>query len=218
MVSTFEINENCKSSVEFLEDTEIHYLDDFYKNPQEVVDFILSTKATYHKQQFPGYNSEYFHDMRYEISTDVSHVYGFLSKLCNQKPAESQGGDEFVIANYMSFCDYPFNDYQNNYWWPHVDFGWTALVYLSDDEESGTNLYRCLEESENQDRANTHEHLHPWRPKRYYELVKSIKPRYNRCVMFNGGDYLHGQNITNKKYFGNVFRLNQVLFFEHEQR
>ena len=214
MVSTFELNENCKSSVEFLEDTEVYYLDDFYKNPQEVVDFILSTQANYHKQPLPGYNSEYFHDMRHAIPADVSHVCGFLSKLCNKEPISDAA--ELLVTNYTSFCDHPFNDYQNNYWWPHKDKGWTALIYLNDDEENGTNLYRCLEESESRDVGNTYEHLHPWRPKKYYELVKSIKPRYNRCVMFNGGDYLHGQNVTNKKYFGNVFRLNQVLFFEHE--
>jgi hypothetical protein len=109
--------------------------------------------------------------------------------------------------------DCEFNDYQNNYWWPHLDEGHTGIVFFNRDEDSGTNIYRCLELSEDDMRYDTPEHVAPWRPKDKYELLKSMKPRYNRCILFNAKRYLHGQNIIDDRYT-DQFRLNQVLFLD----
>lgn len=209
----FEINPNLQVDTEYLEDSPIYYMDNFYDDPDEIVQYLLEIRPDLHKKDdYPTYNGIYFLDMRHDLVREIPHVYEYLSKICGQEPLENN-----VKTNCSRFRLNIFNNYEENYWWPHIDEGYTALVYLNkDDEENGTNLYKCLEESEEEVRRTTNEHYLPWRPKKYYELVKSIKPRYNRCVLFDAKRYLHGQTVSNKQYFGENFRLNQALFFRHE--
>ena len=35
------------------------------------------------------------------------------------------------LTNVTKFIDKNFNDYENNYWYPHKDFGYTALIYFN---------------------------------------------------------------------------------------
>ena len=207
----FDINPNIKVRTEYIENSPMYYMDDFYENPEEIVHYILQTPPYLHKEEdHPSYNGVYFLDMRHDLDCEIPHVYEYLSKICGQRPIQTN-----VRTNYSRFNSHTFNNYEENYWWPHLDEGYTALVYLNkDDEVNGTNIYKCLEDSEEDVRRTTNEHYSPWRPKKCYELVKSIKPRYNTCIMFDANSYLHGQTVSNKKYFGKNFRLNQALFFE----
>ena len=103
------------------------------------------------------------------------------------------------------------NPYEETYWWPHHDPGYTALIYLNkDDTENGTNLYRNL--CPEKEPPKIPEHSEPWRPKERFELLKSLKPRYNRLVLFDGNKFLHGMNICDQRYY-EYFRINQALFF-----
>ena len=60
------------------------------------------------------------------------------------------------------------------------------------------------------------EHYNPWRSKNDLKVLKHLKPKYNRLVFFDGDKLLHGMNITNKRYFSNEYRNNQVFFFDQE--
>ena len=210
----FELNNSDVEVEEFL-GSKIFYIDNFYKNPDQIVQFFLSIKPKFHKEWQDGYsyNKIYFRDMRHEIPVDISHVYDYLSDLCGQTYE-----DKFVETNCMNFEPSVFNDYENCYWWPHLDIGYTALIYFNpDDEECGTNLYECTNKvpgCEADSKDNVREHFAPWRSKENYELLKSLKPRYNRCILFDAKKFLHGQNIIDDRYFGENFRLNQVLFFK----
>lgn len=203
----FELNPNARVTTEPLEDTTIWYIDDFYKNPDKIVDHLLEITPSYFKQnEGSGYNGTLFQDMRHIIEIDITHVYQFLSDLCGDPV-----GNNMVTTNCFRFLPCDFNNYSDNYWWPHYDIGHTGIVYFNDDEECGTNVYKCLVSTEDRVRYNISEHLEPWRPKENYELLKSIKPRYNRCILFDAKRYLHGQNIIDDRYT-DQFRLNQVLF------
>ena len=106
-----------------------------------------------------------------------------------------------------------FNDYKNNYWWPHLDRGYNAIVYLNtNDYVSGTNLYENLNLDE--EPLNCPEHFTPWRNKNNFRLVKTLMPRYNRLVLFDGLKFHHGMNICNDDYFHESYRFNQVFFFK----
>ena len=99
----------------------------------------------------------------------------------------------------------------------HQDPGYNGIVYLNkDDTESGTNLYEnlCPEEEP----PYCPEHYQPWRPKSSFRVVESLKPKYNRLVLFDGFRFPHGMNIVNNDYFGEEFRMNQVFFFMAEDQ
>ena len=103
------------------------------------------------------------------------------------------------------FYENSWNDYKNCYWWPHTDNGYNGIVYFNND--CGTNLYEDLGWD-----INVSEHEEPWRPKAYYDLIKTIKPKYNRMVLFDGM-IPHAMDICNNKFFAKEYRKNQAFFF-----
>ena len=63
------------------------------------------------------------------------------------------------------------------------------------------------------------EHGDPWTPKENWDIMVKIKAKYNRFVMFEGSEYLHGMSIFDDRWFAENlkdanFRINQVLFFQ----
>ena len=45
-------------------------------------------------------------------------------------------------------------------------------------------------------------------------LNKTLEPKYNRFVFFDGYRFSHGMNICTDRYFGAEYRKNQVFFFD----
>jgi hypothetical protein len=114
------------------------------------------------------------------------------------------------FTNCQMWYNNSFNNYNDNYWWPHTDFGITSIVYLNNDN-SGTNLYDFSIDLKNQ--IKTKEHLEPWRPKNLWNKLYTIEASFNRLVIFDGKKLLHGANINSNNY-ENEYRMNQVMFFE----
>ena len=48
--------------------------------------------------------------------------------------------ESIVLSDYYLF-NKEHNDYQNKYFWPHLDFGYTGVIYLDYYDGPGTNLY-----------------------------------------------------------------------------
>jgi len=118
-----------------------------------------------------------------------------------------------IITSHFFHGD--FNDYNNCFWWPHIDGGYNGIVYLNKDEEdSGTNLYdpKVLNSFEWSYSMSMPEQYLCWRPKENYSVVKSFKSRYNSLCLFDGSKFPHGMNITNDIFFSQ-YRCNQVFFF-----
>lgn len=218
MGDLFDINPECIVSWESIGKDKIWYIKDFYKRPDDLVDYIKSHEPKYHKQNDGTRNGIDFHDMRHSIDADITHVYKFLQGFCRQ--TYTKKNSKKFHTNYTRFEPVEFNSYKDNYWWPHYDTGFTALIYLNkDDDECGTNLYEFVEPNTNAkgrlyDEWNVHEHVEPWRDKSKYKLIRSVPPTYNSCFLFDGARFLHGQNISNDRYFEEEFRLNQVIFFD----
>lgn len=206
----FEINQNVVVETQSLDNSIIYIIDDFYKHPEKVLNCFLSIPPKIHKKnQKPSHNQVYFDDRRHRLKSDeIFCVYQFLSSLCNQKPVL---GDDAVVTNFTRFKTSTFNDYKQNYWWPHIDEGYTGILYLSNDIESGTNLYNVLNYVKD---FNTNEHYMPWRSKENYQLLMSLESKFNRMVLFDALKFYHGMNICNQKYFSDEYRINQVFFFE----
>ena len=202
----FELNSDLDIKEEILLGSKIFTIDNFYKNPDEVYDFLFNREVPLWKiEEKPSFNTIHFIDKRLiEYDERLLPVIGFLSYLCNQD-AESHD----IVTNMQRFFKHDFNDYKNCHWWPHQDSGYNGIVYFNkDDNTSGTNLYSVKKQYN-----MTLEHVEPWRPKENFKILKTLEPEYNRRVFFDGLKFLHGANFPDNRYFDEEYRTNQVFFF-----
>ena len=202
----FELNSDLDIKEEILLGSKIFTIDNFYKNPDEVYDFLFNREVPLWKiEEKPSFNTIHFIDKRLiEYDERLLPVIGFLSYLCNQD-AESHD----IVTNMQRFFKHDFNDYKNCHWWPHQDSGYNGIVYFNkDDNTSGTNLYSVKKQYN-----MTLEHVEPWRPKENFKILKTLEPEYNRLVFFDGLNFLHGANFPDNRYFDEEYRTNQVFFF-----
>ena len=202
----FELNPDLKIKEEILLGSKIFIIDNFYKTPDEVYDFLFNRDVPLWKiEEKPSFNTIHFIDKRLiEYDERLLPVIGFLSYLCNQD-AESHD----IVTNMQRFFKHDFNDYKNCHWWPHQDSGYNGIVYFNkDDNTSGTNLYSVKKQYN-----MTLEHVEPWRPKENFKILKTLEPEYNRLVFFDGLKFLHGANFPDNRYFDEEYRTNQVFFF-----
>ena len=209
----FELNDNLEINTEIFQGSKIFTIDNFYENPDEISDYLFKEPAPLHKEyDNPTYNNVLFEDRRlrtYDVR--LQPVINFLSKLSSQKPLLYD-----ITTNQTRFNDDEFNDYKNCIWWPHVDEGYNGIVYFNkNDTECGTNLYsQDIDASEMNDYNSIPEHFAPWRQKEKYEKIKTLIPKYNRLVLFDGYKFPHGMNVINDRYFSDEYRINQVFFFK----
>lgn len=205
-------------NVESYDGSNFYWMNDFYINPDLVYDYITSIDPPVWKDwESPSYNMVYFEDRRHMLThSGMNEVTDSLTKILGQ----SLSGDANVVTNFTRFKKDPFNDYTRNYWWPHNDSGYNAIIYLNKDiqeEFMGTHIYKplnpkILDRTEN-------EHYCPWTSKKDWEILFSFKAKYNRIVIFDGKKYKHGMDISDNKFFADSleeskFRINQVLFFK----
>ena len=222
----FEVNENLEVKVDYLLGSKIFTIDNFYKDPEEVSDYLFNREVPLWKiKESPSFNGLFFNERRLiEEDGRLENIYKFLGGLCGMSY-------EFVdiITNMTRFCKDNFNDYKNCFWWPHTDRGWNGIVYFNKDEEnSGTNLYdpKVLQEEEWQISLSAPEHYSAWRPKEKYSILKTFKSKYNSLCLFDGSKFPHNMNITNDRFFRDIplfsypqvywdnYRCNQVFFLD----
>tara|TARA_B100001057_G_scaffold234950_1_gene235294 strand:- start:77 stop:682 length:606 start_codon:yes stop_codon:yes gene_type:complete len=200
----YELRDHLLIEEEVFQGSTIYTVDNFYKNPEEVERYLFHNEVPLHKiNEKPTYNNIHFQDRRlFELNNELVHVIDLLSSICNQKPIFYH-----TITNQTKFYKHRFNDYENNYWWPHRDPGYNAIVYFND--ESGTNFYKEINP-----KMRMNEHFKPWRSKKDLMLEKTLDPKYNRLVFFDGKKFLHGMDINSDRYFFDEYRKNQVFFFQ----
>ena len=202
----FRLNNRLQIKQETLQESVIYYIDNFYLHPEKVEEYIFDKDTPLHKiEQKPSYNNIHFEDRRLIKEDERLHsVVDFLSQICNQKPET-----HCIVTNMQRFSVNDFNDYKNYVWWPHQDNGYNGIVYFSN--ECGTNLYSTDTTDE---LPNAPEHYKPWRLRENYEILKTIEPKYNRLVLFDGFKFPHGVDICSDRYYGEEYRKNQVFFFQ----
>ena len=205
-MTMWEIN-NKNYTVDICNGTNVYTIHDFYKYPDKIVDFIIDYEPHYHKGNVkPSFNGVAFHDWRHRIKVDdLKEVVNFLQSICKQKPLF----DKWVYTNCFKLVDKKFNNYRDNYWWPHEDYGYTSLVYLNKFSYPGTNLYSPVTPPN----YNQIEHYVPWQSKKNWVLKKNLIAEYNKLVLFDGLNNPHGMDISSDLFYHHI-RLNQVFFFE----
>lgn len=226
----FETNDFSNMNIiEFVDGDRVsnfYWMDNFYKNPNDVYDYLLSIEPPLWKVG-PEWdlgrgtlNTKYFEDRRHQITTDaILPLLDSLSDLCGQECLDDQ-----IITNFSRFSKIKENPYHDHYWWPHHDAGYNGICYFSKYDEIGTNLYKPLITDDpellplDENGGVRDEHAIPWTPKKYWEKIIKFKSKFNRFVMFEGAYYYHSMDLTGKNYFADhwsdaEYRINQVFFF-----
>ena len=201
----FKLNQIDNLEIIKINGTTLYIKDNFYENPYEVLNILNTRQPKLWKSwDTPSYNGTHFLDSRHDFyHEDMLLVNKEIERICKQKTA--QPGQ--VITNCIQFYNKDFNNYKNNYWAPHEDLGYTALIYLNNFDCPGTNIYNRLEE----DVWETPEHYDPWRPKDKFELVYTVESKFNRMVLFDGKLLTHGMAIDDDTFFSKT-RINQAVF------
>lgn len=197
-----ELNDFDVRSEDFM-GSQIYYIDNFYRHPDQLISYLHKQKCPLHKSdQIPSYNGVFFEDRRHKFkSQKIIEVSQKLADICGHKIVY-----DVVYTNFTKFKRCSFNNFSDNYWWPHRDHGYTGIVYF---DSSSTNLY---EEMHRDDPKGVAEHFAPWRPKDRFRLLKTLESKYNRLVLFDGKKFFHGMNISDHTYFSDRYRTNQAIF------
>jgi hypothetical protein len=212
----FKINEDSKIIFDYIEpnveESKFYIIENFFSNPEGIVEFLSSMSPSIWKENSkPSYNTIYFDDMVHDIEAPsiIKPVYDLLGNICNQRTEIYN-----IRSNLFKFKTHQFNNYHENYWSPHKDYGYTGIVYLNEnDDYNGTNIYNCLDPTYSKIEL---EHYEPWIAKEKFELLMTVPPKYNRLFLFNGLKYYHGMNIFNNRYMGeSEYRMNLVFFFDN---
>jgi hypothetical protein len=206
----FKINEDLVETREVCNGSTIFIFDNFYQTPEEVANYLLSSSAPLWKAyQRPSFNGVHFEDRRVEVYEESQvQVCNFFEKVCGQPPLYDRA---VVRSNQTKFYNGSFNRYEENYWFPHKDKGYTALVYLNKGNTPGTNLYVPLTNPPSYSKHS--EHMQPWVKKTDWDCVKNLESSFNRAVLFDGKFFDHGMAIVDKRFF-KEWRLNQVTFYK----
>jgi hypothetical protein len=205
----FKINDTLDIKIEECQGSKIYIINNFFKDPDVLRNYLIKTPAPLWKGDvMPSNNGVMFEDRRHHLSDpSITAIQEMLATLCNDSMFDSNMD---MFSNCCHFKHNVFNDYENNYWSPHTDPGYTAIVYLDKDVGPGTNLYEQMEPDVN----HAPEHWAPWRPRSKYKIIKTLESTYNRLVLFNGKKFLHGMAIEDDRFF-NEERLNVAIFLQN---
>jgi len=205
--------------------TKYYEIDDFYADPDAVNKYI-DENADYHlfKEGVKGSNNGItFSDKRHTAKIyALETVAETVRRVCGARSFKND--PQQLLTNTFQMHDKEWNTWKTHWWWPHLDHGWTAIIYLNKEHCEGTNLYHKLgfpkvmggvKGFDNVIRKGSEanaEHIAPWILKEEWHCVHTLESKYNRCTIFPSRVY-HGQNIASDRWFTDV-RRNQVIFME----
>ena len=206
----FEINRNATVSFDAV--NEIIYIDDVFKNYEEILDLIYNVNVESWKMSSTSRNFIDYYDCRLDYNNEKTYKKDnrFFYDLINYY---------FKLNNKELFFQnaYTFNYFKNkikgitsNYqFFPHYDNAFNIIFYLDTTCNGGTAIYENIDNWVNEEKHNL-----------FYDISRLetktiIQSKPNRASIFKG-DKLHGGYIqTHDVYYYN-WRINMVNFVKEE--
>jgi hypothetical protein len=208
----FTINSNLTVKNGVVYNTNFFIIDNIFKDPYTIRETIIKNEPDYlwKGEQKPSYNGKYFVDKRQRFQHDsIGQIQHLISNLCKQECMSRNT----LFTNMTLFVDRSFNDYKNNFWWPHKDHGYNGIVYMDLENNSGTNLYKTNKTTINNYNPGI-EHYDSWKSKEDFDLIYTFESKFNRLVVFDG-NIPHGMAIDSDTFF-NKPRINLVSFYTNK--
>lgn len=195
-----------------------YQIDNFYSHPEWILNKIMAIRPQPHGYLDSKSNGVEYLDMRHKADVpDLKYYYDIVKDLIgNDVIPFSHTGAPLLQTNFMQWRNTKFNDWYNNYWYPHYDKGWTCIIYLNAESgKNGTNIYEDIDDYFSKVQVHKLEQETPWQSKQHYKVVDYLEPKFNRAYIFQAHKLLHGASVDDQTYFdsNNTFRLNQVMFF-----
>ena len=209
MVSYKQSKDYCLKSLRtyYLQNSPIYIADNFYKNPEQVINILQSNQPTVHHYVPNSKNGVEYDDLRHEVKCSfISQLSMDISRIHGQMPVTTT---DLYSNMWKSYTEIP---HETHYYYPHIDEGYTAIIYLNDYgcEYPGTNLY--TPNCDISEHLLHHQHIKPWRSKNDWNLIYTIPAKYNRLVLFNANLFWHGMSVFDSRWM-NHYRMNQVIFY-----
>ena len=222
-IDIFKINLNFKINYEYIDNHKIIVIDNFYKYPDEVRNFAFNLPV--YSMEWGNHNIESYRGNWVANEKDVQEYSKVLNYLLPHD----------VEINMMAFTFYKFlkdkKKYKNkNHIWniPHIDRMYNGIIYLNKKEEcsGGTSFFEHKKTKDffidnnnmnkywnyvrdikvNDDIENNYKHN--------WNILKTIKMKYNRLILFNGSLF-HSINfgkLEKPNSFNDNFRITQNFY------
>lgn len=198
---------NKEYTIEKVGGHNVYVFDNFYDQPNKIFELLVSNEPFKHKQ-YDGetYNGKKFldlrHELRYEpINEIVTHFELFTNQSCSHYSANFR-------TNLQKWFYDDFNDYKNNYWYPHYDQGYSLLVYFNE-----VNLLNLYDSKVDYNPDDIVEHIEPWQDRSKFNLLKQFRVPFNTAILFPADKLLHGCGVEDTRFF-ETMRINQAIFFQ----
>ena len=211
LAKMWKLNHDTKVTITNLKGSKIYTIDNVFAEPQKLERFLFNrqTAQVESKEPFLLNGIEYLKCRYHDFVDKAAPIVWLASKLCNQQPS--------FFGSFKTNCDIwlngDYNNWKDNYWFPHIDHGYNCIIYFNkDDYTNGTNLYDPSVKEEEWFKTlmtKVPTGQQPWIPRNKFKLLKTLKPKYNRMVLFDGAHFPHSPAIVNDKYF--VDSLDDVL-------
>ena len=203
----FENNGLINARLDEVDGFTVYTVDNFFKNPHAILDLLNQHEPVLWKNwETPSYNGIHFADRRHCIQSDeIIPIQEMIAKLCNREPIVPNE----ACTNITQFNNKTFNNYKDNFWYPHRDEGFTCIIYLNHNTFPGTNLYRIIENDE----LEGPEHFAPWRSKTKYQIISTIEASFNNLILLDAKNLLNGMAVVDDTFF-HLERRNMVMFFK----
>ena len=215
----WDLNDNFTINTIIIDGSPAYIIDDFYKNPDDVAEFLFWRETPLWKNNEANTRCGFdYEDKRFDTVFDKLPLFDFLENLCGQK-LENNSLPK-LLTNQARFLRNSYNErYKTHHWWAHIDCGYNGLVYFNkDDNVNGTNLY----DPNTCKYSMFDESVEPWQPKSDTKVIHTFKPKFNRFVIFDGLKFPHSMAINDDRYHcddlkdahWSTYRSNQVFFFD----
>ena len=197
----WQLNLDSTVQIKELMGSKIYQIDNVFEQPRKLERFLFN-RASFPVQGDPWTRNQYYYQKeRYTDFKDESAPIAVVAeKLCGHQ----LGNYGAFSTNVESWQDNEYNSYTTHYWFPHLDNGYTCIVYFNHEMTNGTNLYHPDLREEDWFKKlmkDIPKGKNPWIPKEDVELVTELTPAYNRMVLFDGSFFPHGSAVTNSIYF-----------------
>lgn len=202
MNNMWQLNLDSTVQIKELMGSKIYQIDNVFKEPKKLYRFLFN-RQSFAVQGEPWTRNQYFYQK--ERYTDFKDASAPLAVVAERLCGQHLGNYGAFSTNIESWQTNAYNLYETHYWWPHLDNGYTCIVYFNKETTNGTNLYHPnLKEKDwfkNLMADDIPKGKQPWISKEDVELVTELTPAYNRMVLFDGAYFPHGSAVNNLTYF-----------------